>query len=126
MRAMNCKACRKQQEQNCKECRKQLEQKVYDMKYDFFAEASDAVARGIMVAFVSVLDRRQYSKQYIRKMYEDMLLILDYPEVFGKQIESEELAKEFSEKYGIDFDEVKLKIEDKKEFMHRNRKGGAG
>lgn len=108
---------------NCKACRKQLKQKVYDMKYDFFVEASDAVARGIMIAFVAALDRRKYSKQYVKKMYEDMLLILDYPEVFGKQLESEELAKEFSEKYGIDFDKVRLKIENKKEFMYRNRKG---
>ena len=125
MKSMNCKACRKQQEQNCKACRKQLEQKVYDMKYDFFAEASDAVARGIMIAFVAALDRRKYSKQYVKKMFEDMLLILDYPEVFGKQLESEVLANEFSEKYDIDFDTVRLKIEDKKEFMYRNTKGGA-
>jgi hypothetical protein len=117
MKAISCKKCRENWE-------KAIAQQIYDMKYEYFAEASDAVARGIMIAFVAALDRRQYSKQYIRKMYEDMLLILDYPEVFGKQIESEELAKEFSEKYGIDFDRARLKIEDKKEFMYRNMKGG--
>lgn len=114
---------------NCTQCRKNWEkaiaQQIHEKKYDYFAEASDSVARGIMIAFVSVLDRRKYSKQYIRKMFEEMLLILDYPEVFGKQLESEELAQVFSEKYDIDFDRVRLKIEDKKEFMHRNTKGGA-
>ena len=118
MKAINCKKCRENWE-------KAFTQQLYELKYDYFAEASDSVARGIMIAFVSVLDRRKYSKQYIRKMFEEMLLILDYPEVFGKQLESEELAQVFSEKYDIDFDRVRLKIEDKKEFMHRNTKGGA-
>ena len=114
---------------NCTQCRKNWEkaiaQQIHEKKYDYFAEASDAVTRGLMIAFVAVLDRRKYSEQYVRKMFEEMLLILDYPEVFGRQLESEKLAEDFSKKYNIDFDRVRLKIENKKEFMHRVRKGGA-
>lgn len=113
MKVKTCEKCKK-------EILKQVRNEISLKKYDYFVEASESVARGILIAFVAVLDRRGLSKDYIRKMYNDMLLILDYPEVFGKTTTAEEYVEIFSKKYGINFDDVKLKIESKEEFMHRN------
>ena len=71
------------------------------------------------VAFIGVLHRRELSEGYIRKFYEDFLLILDCPEVFGNPVKSDELQKLYSEKYKIDFERIKCNYYSFDEYRHK-------
>lgn len=68
-------------------------------------------------AVLFAMVRRGRKKEYIQKLYEDILFILEYPEFYGKQITLTEVMKMLTEEYEIDFSRIKLSIETEQEFV---------
>lgn len=47
------------------------------------------------------------------------MFVLECPPIFGKQLSSTELMKQFEKEYGIDFSQIKVNCESKHEFYDR-------
>lgn len=106
---------------NCSECRKRIykeaETAYLKTQYQWFGDAAYSMAIFSTVACLAVMKRRSRSKDYIRKFYDEMCFMYDYPEFFGKRVTMTELMKNFEEEYGIDFSRIKLHLETEKEFL---------
>lgn len=109
----------------CEKCRKAIAKAVSDEysrnQYDIYAACSDDIAKAVTSAFIAVFKRRGYSKKYVQKLFNEFLLILDMPEIFGKQISSNFVMETVKNEYGIDLDRVKLRLESREEYEHRYR-----
>lgn len=85
-----------------------------------YAILSDGAFTFAIYATVAVLTaqvRRGRSKEYIQKLYDDIVMIYDTPELFGKTISVTDLKKSLEKEYGIDFNRINVHIEDEKEFI---------
>lgn len=111
---------------NCSECRKRIykeaETAYLKHEYKWFGDAAYSMAIFSAVACLAVMRRRNRSKAYIRKLYDEICFMYDYPEFFGKRVTMTDLMKVFEEEYGIDFSRIKLHLETEKEFIRDTRK----
>lgn len=112
--------------QNCEQCKKQIakeqDKKCLECQYEMFKVIADDIGKAMAVAMIAVCERRGRKADYIKKFYEDLIFILDYPEVFGKKsLNSSEMMDEYARKYGIDFNRVQLKVETKDECLRRHK-----
>lgn len=106
---------------DCTKCRKavykEAETAYLKHQYSWFADASKSFAIFSTVAVLAVMERRGRSPEYIRKLYDDICFMYDYPDIFGKQLTMTDLMKKFEHEYGIDFDKIHVHLESEKEFM---------
>ena len=106
---------------NCQLCRKQIinEAKTEFAKheYAFFADCAFSMAVYATVAVLTAQIRRGRSKEYIQKLYDDIVMIYDTPEIFGKPIYLTDLRNTLESEYGIDFNRINVNIEDEKSFI---------
>lgn len=113
---------------NCAECRKKIykeaETEYLKHEYKWFSDAAYSMAVYSTVACLAVMRRRNRSRSYIRKFYDDICMIYDYPEIFGERIKMTDLVKLFETEYGIDFLKIKIHLETEKEFIRDIRKDG--
>lgn len=116
MKAISCAACRKK-------IAKEAEEAYLKKEYAFFNDAAYSMAVYATCAALAVHHRRGRSKRYIRKLYDEMVLIMTVPAVFGKQITMSSVMKQLEEEYGIDFTRIKPNIESEKEFVRGAQKG---
>lgn len=86
-----------------------LTQKETDIIYK---EIMDRGAASIIAAVLLVLDQRKWHKEKIIKFYEDILYILDFPQLLGKELHDYDVKKYLTKKYGIDFSKVNVKVRD--------------
>ena len=114
-RVQNCEQCRnlqmKAQENLCMEC-----------QYDMFESTADDIARATVSAVIKAMEYRGRKPEYIRKLFADIVFVLECPPIFGKQMHSPDMIAEQTEKYGLDFSEIKVQKETKKEFFHNYKK----
>ena len=113
MKVRDCEKCKKaiakEQEKACMSC-----------QYDMFSKTADDIGKSMAAAMIAVLDRRKRTPDYIRKFFDDLIFILEYPDIFGKeQLHAESMKEHFEKKYGIDFDRIKIKVETKEECFRR-------
>lgn len=106
---------------NCSECRKKIhkeaETEYLKREYRWFSDAAYSMAVYSAVACLAVMRRRNRSRAYIRKLFDEMCFVFDYPEIFGKRVSMTDLMKIFEEEYGIDFSKINVHLETEKEFI---------
>lgn len=106
---------------DCKKCResiyKESEEQYLKNEYRFFSDAAYSMAIFSTIVALSVQHRRGRSAAYIRKFFDEMCFIFDYPEFFGKRLDMIEMKQFFEDKYEIDFNKIKLHLESEKEFV---------
>lgn len=110
MKVKDCASCRKQ-------IYKEAETAYLKEQYRYFEGTAYSMAVFTAVAALAVLHRRGRSPEYIRKFYDDLCFIYDYPDVMGKSIDMTTLMHRFEKEYGIDFKKINLHIESEKEFV---------
>lgn len=112
---------------NCNTCRKE----IYEKAKEEYAKKEYAVLEDMAFTFaiyatVGVLTaqiRRGRSKEYIQKLFDDLVVIYDTPEIFGKQITLTGLKETLEKDYGIDFNRINVHLETEKEFLKSLKKG---
>ena len=110
MKVKNCQSCRKQIEENAKS-------EYIKREYAIFSDSAYTFAVYATVAALIAQIRRGRSKEYIQKLYDDMICVYDTPEVFGKAIYLTDLKNMLEKEYGIDFNRINVRIEDEKSFI---------
>ena len=106
---------------NCQLCRKQIinEAKTEFAKHEYaiFSDSAYTMAVYATVAVLTAQIRRGRSKEYIQKLFDDIVMIYDTPEIFGKPIYLTDLRNTLETEYGIDFNRINVNIEDEKSFI---------
>lgn len=112
---------------DCSKCRvdiyRQAKTDYLKEQYKWFTECADSFATLTAVCAIAVMYRRGRSPEYIKKFFEDMCFMYDYPEFNGKRVDMVTLMKQFEEEYGLDFSKIHLHLESEKEFIRNANKG---
>lgn len=102
-----------------RDIRKETEKANTAAQYDMYASSVDDMFRAALAVAVAVFHSRGRSKQYIKKFAEDFMFVLECPPIFGNQLSSTELMKQFEKEYDIDFSQINVNCESKHEFYDR-------
>ena len=118
MKVKNCQSCRKQIEENAKN-------EYIKREYAIFSDSAYTFAVYATVAALIAQIRRGRSKEYIQKLFDDMIMIYDTPELFGKPIVLTDMKNILEKEYGLDFTRINVRIEDEKSFTRALKTKGA-
>ena len=110
MKALNCTQCRNK-------IHKEEKEEFLKGQYAILKDAAYTFACYATTAALAVQVRRGRSKEYIQKMFDDMVAIFDTETFFGKQITLTDIMKDLESDYGIDFKRINVHIESEKEFI---------
>ena len=106
---------------DCNSCRKEILKQAKDefMKHEYaiFTDEAYTFACYATTAALAVQVRRGRSKEYIQKMFDDMVMIFDTETFFGKQITLTDIMKDLESDYGINFKRINVHLESEKEFI---------
>lgn len=86
-----------------------------------YHEQADNFAKSVIAAVLLTMHRRGRTKKYIQDLFDDILDVLNQPQVFGKSMTDIEVIKFITEEYGIDFERVHLRLETTAEIRIRER-----
>ncbi|MBQ6250196.1 hypothetical protein [Ruminococcus sp.] len=106
---------------DCKKCRSNIHKEEKELflksQYAMLKDAAYTFACYATVAVIAVQVRRGRSKDYIQKLFDEMVAIYDMPTVFGKELRMTDLMKQFENDYDIDFRRIKVHMESESEFV---------
>ena len=112
---------------NCSVCRKQIAEQARNefikKEYAIFHDSAFTFAVYATVAALTAQVRRGRSKEYIKKLFDEMVMIYDTPEMFGKEITLTDMKNALEKEYNIDFQRINVHIEDEKTFTKSLLKG---
>lgn len=111
----NCNACRDR-------IRKEVETEFLKQQYSIFSDMSNSFASFAVTAALMTMVRRGRTKEYIQKLYDEMVFIFDTPSVMGKEVKMHDCMKLLEDEYGIDWDRINVAIETEKEFIRAVQK----
>ena len=115
MKSMDCSTCRKRILESAQEAYLKQQYRVYtDAAYTFAVYATAAV----LMAQI----RRGRSKEYIKKLYDDIVLVYDTPQIFGKPISLTDIMHTLESEYGIDWKKLEVHHESEKRYLTGVRK----
>ena len=113
---------------NCKQCREKIrreEQEAFLKKqYAILKDAALTFASFATTAALTAQVRRGRSKEYIQKLFDDMVAIYDTSELFGKTISMTDLMQSLETEYDIDFSRIKVHLETESEFVKGVKNNG--
>ena len=106
---------------NCAKCRekifKQLEQEFLKGQYAIYKDLAYTFACYTVTAVLMALIRRGRTKKYIQEMFNDLVLIFDTSDVFGKEINLTDMMKKLETEYEIDYKRIHVHIESEEHFL---------
>lgn len=105
---------------NRKSLREHAKQAALEDLYDRLPDICNQIGEHMVVAMLAVFEGRGNQPKYIKKFYEDLMLVLETPEIMGMKIVSNEVKKRYEKEYGIDFDRIQINIVSKEEFVKDN------
>ena len=112
---------------DCSKCRKDILKAARDeyikSQYAILQDCAFTFAIYATVGTLTAMVRRGRSKEYIQKLYDDIVMIYDTPQMFGKDISVGELMRSLEREYDIDFNRINVHLETEKEFMKSLKKG---
>lgn len=112
---------------NCEQCRKMIhkeEQENYlRNQFAWLNDGMFTMACLATTAALTVQMQRGRSKEYVRKMFEDMVMIYTTSSVLGKKIDMLDAMKTLEEEYGIDFNRIHVNFgESEREFIKSSKR----
>ena len=102
-----------------KDFRKEQEVQNAIFQYQLYENVMNDMAKQAATAMIAVCEKRRYSKKYIQRWFADFIMILEMPDILGQELNSNEMMKEYAEKYELDFDRIKVKKESLEDYFKR-------
>ena len=106
-----------------RDLRKEQEVELAIFQYELYQRCVDDMFRGAAAAIIAVMEKRKLSKQYIRKWYDDFIMVLETPNIFDTELTTTNLMAQFKEKYDIDFDRIHVNCESLDAYKKRCKIG---
>lgn len=102
-----------------KDFRKEQELQNALFQYQLYEATMNDMMKQAITAMIAVYEKRRYKKPYIQRFFNDIIMVLEMPEIFGQQMCSNEMMKEYAEKYDLDFDRINVKMETLDDYCKR-------
>lgn len=109
-----------------KDFRKEQEVQNALFQYQLYEAVMNDMMKQAITAMIAVCEKRRYKKQYIQRWYNDILMVLELPDILGKQLNSNEMMAEYAKKYDLDFDRIKVRTESLDDYCRRYKIKGIG
>lgn len=84
-----------------------------------FLKVKDGVAQQTVAAILYAYHLQGWRTKRIRRMFENIISILEMPPTINGSVEGTNLMNFLQDKYGIDFERVKLQTETETEYLQR-------
>lgn len=102
-----------------KDFRREQEVQNALFQYQLYENVMNDMAKQAATAMIAVCEKRRYSKAYIKRWFADFIMILEMPDILGHELNSNEMMKEYAEKYELDFDRIKVRKESLEDYCKR-------
>ena len=90
-------------------------------RYKLFSECKDDISRQIISAVLYTHFLKGHKKKRLQAEFDDIINVLNMPDIMGKQIEGIDLMNWLHDNFEIDFSRVNAKTETEKEYMKRGK-----
>ena len=84
-----------------------------------FLQVKDGIAQQAVAAMLYAYHLQGFRKKRIKKMFENIISVLEMPPMLNGAVVGIDLMHFLEDRYGVDFDRVKLKAETEKEYLER-------
>lgn len=95
---------------------KQLEEKRLEIAYNALTANAPSIARSTEALVLYALSLNGYGKERLQRVHNWVCGLSEIGEAMGKDVTFNDVKAHISEKYGIDFDELTLKMPTWEEF----------
>lgn len=113
-RVTHCSECEKERlKKQCKLCE--------ECQFDIFSKIADDVGKSVIAAALFSQVQKKRTKKYIQQMYNAIIFVLEYPEIYGKSITSTQVMQLLETEYNIDFNRLHIRTETKEDFTRRSK-----
>lgn len=102
-----------------KDFRKEQELQNALFQYQLYEAVMNDMMKQAITAMIAVCEKRRYTKRYIQRFFNDLIMVLEMPDIFGQQMCSNEMMAEYAEKYDLDFDRINVKMETLDDYCKR-------
>jgi hypothetical protein len=102
-----------------KDFRKEQELQNALFQYQLYEAVMNDMMKQAITAMIAVCEKRRYKKSYIQRFFNDIVMVLEMPEIFGQQMCSNEMMAEYAEKYDLDFDRINVNTETLDDYCKR-------
>lgn len=114
MKARSLDQCVKQA---YKEAYKEAEESFLKKQYALYKDMAYTFTVLATAADLATHLRRGRSPEYIKKLFDEMCFMYDYPELYGKPLHLTEVMKKLEDECGIDFKKIKVHLETEEQFV---------
>ena len=105
-----------------KECEKYVADHLDSIKYDLFCEITQENFQQAEAVMLYALMLHGYGTKRLQRVHEWMKEIMEMPEILGKAPTCADCQKVLTERHGINFDEVTVRVESREQFERRGGK----
>jgi hypothetical protein len=104
-----------------KEIRKEERDKYLNDKYDTMVDVLQTAIEHTTVCALAAMERMGLSERTMKKFFDEIIFVYDYPPFYGKRVKAEDIKKQYEKKLGVDFSRIKTTFETKEEFVKKYR-----
>ncbi|MBQ8961635.1 MAG: hypothetical protein IJ071_10570 [Ruminococcus sp.] len=112
---------------DCVTCRKRIHQEEQEAflkhEYKLFSDMAYSMACFAVCGTLGAQIRRGRSKEYVKKLYDDICFFFSTPYIFGKEITMTDVMHQLTAEYDIDFDKLTVNLETEREFVRSAKEG---
>lgn len=99
-----------------KAAEKYMVEQYNELRYSAFKENAEDMTKQIEAAMLYALSRHGYGAKRLQEIHGWFKEVLELPNVFGKPVNADAVMKTVRDKYGIDLDEIRVRIESHEDF----------
>jgi hypothetical protein len=101
------------------ECDKYVADNLNSIKYDLFCEIVQDDFRQAEAVMLYALMLHGYGTKRLQRVHKWMKEVMEMPEILGKTPTCADCQKVLTERHGINFDEITVRVESREQFEKR-------
>ncbi|MBR5298086.1 MAG: hypothetical protein IKU29_09525 [Parabacteroides sp.] len=124
VKAMNKSKCQRCMEKMKEEAERQIVENTLENEYKFFEEFEQTAGESIRTAdftlfFSALISVGIEDKALIKDIFDKVVMYSSVSELFGKKLTMEDVQKQLTEEYGLDFRRIEYHHEKLEDFKAR-------
>ena len=102
-----------------KEVQKEEREKYLRERYRWMTDNLQTAIEHTTVCALGALERLGYSDEELKKFFEEIIFVYNYPPFRGKELKAEDLKRNYEKKLGVDFSKIITTFESEDEFVKK-------